>query len=450
MKKLFKNISTAFLILSLILLLYVTYRAELYHSGTAFEYYLKYYVISFILIFLSAVSFLLKNDLKIKISSILISTLIGLYIVESFLIFKKAQMIKSGTFVSAPSIEKIKTYKKQTGNVYDIRSKFEIYSDLKKEDANVVMSIPPGNFINELNQKIFQFSGISNSKTIHCNENGYYSIYQSDRYGFNNPDNEWDKKEIDFLLLGDSYTEGACVNEEDTISGNLKKISTNVVLNLGQTGNGPLIEYATLREYLPIKKTKRVLWIYYEGSDLMNLASELKNPILLKYLTDENFSQNLISKQEIINKKLFLEIDNKIKVEKERLDNIKYYYFKRFIKLYSIRELLLPTPTSNKFKNVIKKSKEFANDNNSKFYFIYLPDSRFLKNKNYRNSKNYEKVISIVNDLNIPIIDINKELFKDHEDPLSLFPFRGAGHYNELGYKQVANAIFKRIKQIEK
>ena len=312
------------------------------------------------------------------------------------------------------------------------------------------MSIPPGNFINELNQKIFQFSGISNSKTIHCNENGYYSIYQSDRYGFNNPDNEWDKKEIDFLLLGDSYTEGACVNEGDTISGNLKKISTNVVLNLGQTGNGPLIEYATLREYLPIKKTKRVLWIYYEGSDLMNLASELKNPILLKYFTDENFSQNLTSKQELINKKLFLEIDNKIKVEKERLDNIKYYYFKRFIKLYSIRELLLPTPTSNKFKNVIKKSKEFANDNNSKFYFIYLPDSRFLKNKNYRNSKNYEKVISIVNDLNIPIIDINKELFKDHEDPLSLFPFRGAGHYNELGYKQVANAIFKRIKQIEK
>ena len=69
------------------------------------------------------------------------------------------------------------------------------------------------------------------------------------------------------------------------------------MLNLGQTGNGPLIEYATLREYLPIKKTKRKNRIYFEGSDLMNLASELKNPILLKYFTDENFSQNLTSKQ---------------------------------------------------------------------------------------------------------------------------------------------------------
>ena len=53
--------------------------------------------------------------------------------------------------------------------------------------------------------QILPLSGISNSETIHCNENGYYSIYQSDRYGFNNPDEEWDKKEIEYLLVGDSF-----------------------------------------------------------------------------------------------------------------------------------------------------------------------------------------------------------------------------------------------------
>ena len=31
-------------------------------------------------------------------------------------------------------------------------------------------------------KSIFPFAGISNSKTIFCNENGYYSIYESDRY----------------------------------------------------------------------------------------------------------------------------------------------------------------------------------------------------------------------------------------------------------------------------
>ena len=33
-------------------------------------------------------------------------------------------------------------------------------------------------------------------------------------------------------------------------------------------------------------------------------------------------------------------------------------------------------------------------------------------------------------ELDIPIIDIHNEVFKTHPDPLSLFPFRIAGHYN--------------------
>ena len=54
----------------------------------------------------------------------------------------------------------------------------------------------------KLGNELLPLSGISHSKTIHCNENGYYSIYQSDRYGFNNPDKEWDEKNIEYLLIG--------------------------------------------------------------------------------------------------------------------------------------------------------------------------------------------------------------------------------------------------------
>ena len=52
-----------------------------------------------------------------------------------------------------------------------------------------------------LKDNLFPLSGFSNKKTINCNENGYYSIFQSDRYGFNNPDTEWDSQEIEFLLV---------------------------------------------------------------------------------------------------------------------------------------------------------------------------------------------------------------------------------------------------------
>ena len=37
---------------------------------------------------------------------------------------------------------------------------------------------------------LLPLSGLSNIKSILCNENGYYSSYLSDRYGFNNPDKD--------------------------------------------------------------------------------------------------------------------------------------------------------------------------------------------------------------------------------------------------------------------
>ena len=50
-----------------------------------------------------------------------------------------------------------------------------------------------------------------------------------------------------------------------------------------------------------------------------------------------------------------------------------------------------------------------------------------------------------VEKLNIPIIDLYKDLFSGHPDPKSLFPFRTYGHYNEEGYRLVAETILDKI-----
>ncbi len=57
------------------------------------------------------------------------------------------------------------------------------------------------NFLNKINKKIIPLAGISNKKTIQCKENVYFSIYNSDRYGFENPNNEWDKKQVEFFII---------------------------------------------------------------------------------------------------------------------------------------------------------------------------------------------------------------------------------------------------------
>ena len=225
-KNISKIISIFFLIFSTLLLCYVFYRSQIVHSEARLDYYLKYYLIAFLSITLSFISFFIPNNLKINVTIVGMSTLIGLYLVEGYLVILHNPGLKSDNFL---------IYKNNTGKDYDKRNRYRVYLDLKREDPNIITIIFPSHFINDQNLSYFPLSGLPNRKTIHCNESGYYSIFQSDRYGFNNPDKEWDKDEIEFLLIGDSFTHGACVNEPDTISGNLRKLNNNKdgILNLG-------------------------------------------------------------------------------------------------------------------------------------------------------------------------------------------------------------------------
>lgn len=59
--------------------------------------------------------------------------------------------------------------------------------------------------------------------------------------------------------------------------------------------------------------------------------------------------------------------------------------------------------------------------------------------------RNRGQVLSIVNELDIPMIDIY-EVFDSHSDPLSLFPFRANNHYNAEGYEIVARAIDRQLR----
>ena len=78
------------------------------------------------------------------------------------------------------------------------------------------------NFVKDINgDTIFPLSGLANKETVLCNENGYFSQYLSDRYGFRNDDNLWDM-DLDWVLLGDSFVHGSCVNNNQTIHHHLK------------------------------------------------------------------------------------------------------------------------------------------------------------------------------------------------------------------------------------
>jgi len=435
-----KKLSLTILTISLLLLIYTLYKSEIIWDGNNRNYYKTYYLISSILICFSIITFFLNEKIKQYLIISGVSLIVSLYLFEGYLTFKEQ--------LSKEQLSKEQLYEEQTGKKWDRRNRLDVYKDLKMTNNNITVYTPPKVFFNK-NSNILPLSAISNSETIYCNESGYYSIYQSDRYGFNNPDNEWDKKEIEYLLIGDSMTHGACVNRPNDISSVLRNLSKKTVLNLGMSGNGPLLEYATLKEYIN-NSVKKIIWIYYPN-DFYNLKYELKNEILLKYL-NKNFTQNIKLNQyevDILAKKLINEESKKVKISKE---NIIF-----FLKLNKTRSLLnnyLPIDQQpnfkinkfliNEFIKILNLTKDLIKQNNSELYFVYLPEYSHYK-MNYDNT-DYILVKNIVNELKIPFIDIHKEVFVKEQNPLKLFPFELPGHYNIDGYKKVAETIYKFTK----
>ena len=387
----------------------------------------------------------------------LVSILISLYLFEGYLSFKD-QILKEQ--ISKDQFAKEQLYEEQKKTKWDKRTRLQIYDDLKKINSNIVIRFQPSNFLKKQNYSIFPLSGISNSETIHCNENGYFSIYQSDRYGFNNPDKEWDSKETEYLFVGDSLTHGSCVNRPNDIASSLRTLSNKSILNLGYGGNGPLIEYITLREYLN-SNTKNVLWMYCESNDLFELIAERKNENLLKYLNSDDYSQNLRNRQnevdDLLKKNFKTELQNQVKnrtIENEaqvKDDNKLKYKILKFIRLDRTKKLFKKKDTNyddiifKEFEKILKLSVDLSKANNSKFIFVYIPEYRRYSSDNYSN-ENYNKIISIVKKLDIDLIDMRK-VFDNEINPKNLFPFQQfAWHYNVEGYKKVAETIYKFTK----
>jgi hypothetical protein len=346
--------------------------------------------------------------------------------------------------------KRIKAYEKKTNKKYDKRNKIVAYKELKKKNSNLANTVTPKTYALYPEKEIMPLSGKSNSKTIVCNENGYYSIFKSDRFGFNNPDQEWNSDEIEYFLTGDSFAMGACVNRPHDFGSVLRNLSGKAALTLGYTSNGPLIEFAVLREYLD-SRVKNVLWIYYEGNDLDDLQLTLKNKILNKYLLDKNFKQNLKNKQTEINRINKQRVETAIMYLDERRKKYKILRFirldrtKNFIKKITNppKELIFNEKILMRFKKILKMSRDLAKDNGAKFYFVYLPSYESLKSENQGKDKHQRsKIISIIKELNINLIDIKDIVLKKEINYLNLFPCEVC-HYSVEGYKKITNLIYE-------
>lgn len=358
--------------------------------------------------------------------------------------------------VSLPMLAARNAWK--AGRRYDFRTREEVIRDLRKSGIQAYQRVAEG----------FPISGpgltlgesISNSTIVYCNESGEWTIFQSDRYGFNNPDGVWDNKASQILSVGDSFTNGACVPPD---KGFMRLIQQKhpATVNLGSGGNGPLVELAAMDEYGRSLKPKLILWCYFEGNDLDDLRHESAKPILMRYLKEQNFSQNLIGRQQEINEAMKGPLDQRAYSETSVLlipsIGLRYYGLTsliRFLTLHETRNLVtteLGVGADKNvwkseeaqiplFKEVMSKAESDAAGWDGQIYFVFLPGTEILRDKPGRRQLRTE-VLQVLRELNIPVIDLYP-VFQQHTDPLSLFNLPNP-HYNVEGYRITAETIEK-------
>ena len=397
-----------------------------------------------------------KHQLKVSISLVMLSTFVGLNVAEFLIgrylnydLMAKQQLILQEKIISAQN---------NGFDRFDFRSPLEVVADLRESGVPAFPAFNPTYELqgqNESDQRVYPLSGRSSATTVYCNETGEFYIYESDQYGFNNPSEIWDSQ-VDTVLIGDSFVHGACLNERENIPGRLRSVIPNLI-NLGVGGNGPLLEYATLLEYLPSLSPRKLIWFYFDN-DLGNLRGELSVKILADYLDGK--VQNLQQRQEeidntinqLVNARLLHLRDN---VPSEGSQQTKFFHgfsLESQIKLRSIRSLMPVLhghdALLDKFRLILEKTKMLANNYDTSVYFVYLPSwEQVIHYPEDGNYKHRNQVLKIVADLDLKLIDM-LPYFRISDDPRSNFWYTGS-HYSVKGSKIVVNAVFDHVYDTE-
>jgi hypothetical protein len=349
---------------------------------------------------------------------------------------------------------------------YDRRTKREVVLELRAQGIDAWPSVPcdPVARVPELDGRpTLPLGGISRVVTVHDNDNetGEFKVYESDRFGFNNPDGLWERAPLELALVGDSFTFGASVLHGRCYA-DLVRAQRPLTINLGMPGMGPLRELGVVREYLPHLRPRLVLWFWYEANDVDNLVSARPNEVLSRYV-EEGYSQDLVARQGRLDRWLRARVERLLehtpddptsraeqndarlalarRLELEALQR----HLKRALTV-SPREVLAAAPARAFPRALIRECLDDARREiagwGGELVFVYLPGYPALSSG--RPHPRRALVLELVRELGLDVVDLDP-VFRAQPDPLALFPFHRLGHYDEAGNELVAREVLRYL-----
>lgn len=291
-------------------------------------------------------------------------------------------------------------------------------------------------------REVLPLGGISGVRQLLCKRDKGWLEYDSDEHGFNNPPGIWSRSRVDLALVGDSFVQGFCVDDEESIAGRLRT-EFDGVINLGLLGSGPLTELAVLREWGPVTKPRIVVWFFWEGNDFADLFREKSTPLLVRYL-EPGFTQGLRERQAEIDAALrqFVERGLENISSKSLQDLAGTERLRKFLTLYNLRSVLgaapqrRPDPDVDALREILAAAKTLVAEWGGMLIYVGLPAP---ENGQFGIGNDHRQSMEVARVLGIPIVDISSDL--NQVGPGSVFNPDVVGHYGEAGYEIVAAAV---------
>ncbi len=302
-------------------------------------------------------------------------------------------------------------------------------------------------------------SSFVNSKSFLCDE-GYGLIkYKTDKFGFRNSNNVY-QKPIDIIIIGDSFAHGACVDDQFSVAGILKKDFN--VLNLGIGSTNPTHYALNLKIFEEHFKPKKIIVIFYSNDYVFNSES-IYEKILKKnvnYFNNETFinnrptkyNKNIYKSLDLIENKYVMKMEEEL--DQEVLNKQKKSFLKAkiqtliyHIKLLEIKKLFIVI--SNKYsheslpKNTLELIKLLKKKCNIKFnctpLAILIPSSDYW-DYDYRGRVYLKHLMKNLNHNKIDFID-----FSNESKNRKFYAPKGI-HLSKEGNLIVGEKILKKIK----
>jgi hypothetical protein len=378
---------------------------------------------------------------------------LGLYAAELHLLVAQRSLLEEAT--------------RARGLDFDGRRLLEVVADLRRAGVPAYPPVPAKDLLVEDENgalvspiegdggPLLPLGAVPERTIVECNEGGRWLVYESDRHGFRNPAAAWEGRPA-LALIGDSFVHGDCVDDGATIAGLLRRGHARV-LNLGVSGFGPLSMLASIKEYLPELAPATVLWFFFEGNDITkDLPLECNSELLMSYLRP-GFRQGLAERRDEVARRLGDYLDRRMAEAYGRFEH-PYEDVLDYFKLYRLREAFGLDSISigavggvteegfGLFRAVLAEAKRTVESWGGRLVFVYLPSSeRYFGRALHGRIRDHlrEQALGAAAELGLPIVDAHP-VFEAESDPTALFRYSGS-HYNEAGYRAVAEAIERAL-----